>query len=396
MKKLYTSIVALGLSLSLIACSAGGNKTTSSAETTKAVETTVSETTKSAETTKEESSFVASNKETRTVTDHAGNTVEVPAKVERIVIDQIPILSTYMSYFEGKTPYLVGFAGSFKDTISKTVLKDIAPELYEASDTVYAQADLNIEEVIKLKPDVVFYNANNKEHAQIFKEAGIPAVGFATVNNDTGAPADSLIRYKEWLHLLEDVFGEKGKMDTFIAEGDKIVADVKSKIDAIPADKRPTAMILFQLNDGAPTVAGKGIFGDFWLKNLGVTNVAGETKGFANVSMEEIYGWNPDVLFLNGPGLLDITTQQVLENKVEGVDFSSLKAVQNARVYNTKLGMWNWFTPSPDAPLVYAWLATVTYPDEFKDYPLLDTVKSYYKQFYNYELTDEQLEDMFQ
>ena len=92
---------------------------------------------------------------TNTVVDHGGNEVEVPNKVTRVVIDQIPILSTYMAYFEGNAPYIVGYCGSFKSVISDTVLKNIAPELMESSDTVYAQSDLNIEEIMKLNPDVI-------------------------------------------------------------------------------------------------------------------------------------------------------------------------------------------------------------------------------------------------
>ena len=104
------------------------------------------------------------SKKTRTITDHAGNKVEVPEKIERIVIDQIPILTTYMAYHHGKAPYIVGYAGSLKQVISKTVLKDIAPELLDSQNTVQAQSDINIEEIMKLKPDVIFYNASNKEH----------------------------------------------------------------------------------------------------------------------------------------------------------------------------------------------------------------------------------------
>ena len=59
---------------------------------------------------------------THTVVDHGGNEVEVPNKVTRVVIDQIPILSTYMAYFEGSAPYIVGYCGSFKSVISDTVL----------------------------------------------------------------------------------------------------------------------------------------------------------------------------------------------------------------------------------------------------------------------------------
>ena len=83
-----------------------------------------------------------------------------------------------------------------------------------------------------------------------------------------------------------------------------------------------------------------------------------------------------------------------LSGNVDGADFSTLTAVKRGRVYNTTLGMWNWFTPNPDAPLVLAWLACNTYPDAFADYPLGDTIKEYYKTWYGYDVTDDELEEM--
>ncbi|KGF09233.1 ABC transporter substrate-binding protein [Tissierellia bacterium S5-A11] len=333
------------------------------------------------------------NKKTRTITDHAGNTVEVPEKIERIVIDQIPILSTYMAYHHGKAPYIVGYAGSLKQVISNTVLKDIAPELLDSQNTVQAQSDINIEEIMKLKPDVIFYNASNKEHYETLKKTGIPCVGFATVG--TNGPADPIDRYTQWLKLLEDVFGESGKTDDFIKAGQDIVKDVEERMSKIDDSKKPTGVILWKYVEGVPMVAGKGVFGDFWLNRIGVKNLANETKGFAKVSIEQFYQWDPDILYLDGPGLLDITTKDVFENSVEGINFSNMKAVKDKKVYNTKLGMWNWFTPNPDGPLVLAWLAKSTYPEEFKDYDLKSMIKDYYKTWYDYELNDEQIEDMF-
>lgn len=332
---------------------------------------------------------------THTVVDHGGNTVEVPDKITRVVIDQIPILSTYMSYFQGSAPNIVGYCGSFKDTITKTVLKDIAPELMQSADTVYAQSDLNIEEVMKLNPDVIFYNANNASHAQILKSSGIPCVGFATVGGDT--EADPLARYQQWLDLLEDVFGEDGKMDNFKNAGNAIIADVEKRIATVPEDKRPSAMILWKYSDGVPQVSGKGTFGTYWLKRLGVKDVVvDEAKGFTQVNMEQVYRWDPDILFLDGPGLLSLKTSDVLNNKVSGTDFSTLTAVKNKRVYDTTLGMWNWFTPNPDAPLVYAWMAYNTYPEAFADYPLKETIKEYYQKCYGYTVTDKDMEEMLQ
>lgn len=389
--KFYTTSILLASMLLLTACTFNRNKNTapsSVAETTSVEVTTAAD--------KNETDSKADNQlsGTHVVVDHAGNQVEVPNKIERVVIDQIPILSTYMAYFKGSAPHIVGYSGSFKETISETALKNIAPELLESSDTVYAQSDLNIEEIIKLKPDVIFYNANNKEHAQILASSGIPSIGFATVGADS--PADPIERYKQWLMLLEEVFGEKGKMDGFIEAGDKIVIDVKNRIENIPENKRPSSMILYKLIDGVPQVSGKGVFGDYWLQHLGVKNVAEEAKGFAQVSFEQIYKWNPQILFINGPGLLKLNRQDVIENKVEGIDFSTIQAVKDERVYNTTLGMWNWFTPNPDAPLVLAWLACNTYPEEFSDYPLETVIRDYYKDFYGYEITDEEMEGMLQ
>ena len=327
------------------------------------------------------------------VTDHAGHEVEVPNKIEKIVIDQVPILSTYMAYNEGKAPYIVGYAGSLKQVISGTVLKDMAPELLDATNTVQGQSDINVEEIMKLKPDVIFYNAKNQDRYEKLSKTGVPCIGFVTMGADT--PADPINRYGEWLKLLEDVFGEKGKMDNFLAAGNEIVKDVEERIAKVPDEKRPSGMILWKYQEGTPIVAGKGTFGDFWLKRLKVKNVAEEAKGYAKVNVEQIYSWNPDVFYLDGPGLLNIKTEDVYNNSVEGFDFSNLKSVKDKRVYNSKLGMWNWLTPNPDAPLVLAWLASETYPDAFKDYDLKKVIKDYYQKWYNYELTDEQIEDMF-
>ena len=378
------AIAAVSAAVMLTACGAS-TAVASSAASEEAVSEAVSEATS-------EEAAEADETGTHTVIDHAGNEVEVPNHITRVVIDQIPILSTYMSYFQGSAPYIVGYCGSFKSVISDTVLKNIAPELMESSDTVYAQSDLNIEEIMKLEPDVILYNAGNSAHAEILQASGIPSIGFATVGAST--EADPLERYKEWLNLLGEVFGEQGKTDEFIAAGDAIVADVEARIAEIPEEDRPSAMILWKYSDGVPQVSGQGTFGTYWMKHLGVTDVAQEATGFAQTSMEQVYSWDPDILFLDGPGLQPLRTDDVLSGNVDGTDFSTLTAVQNGRVYNTTLGMWNWFTPNPDAPLVLAWLACKTYPDAFADYPLADTIKEYYKTWYGYDVNDAELEEM--
>ena len=390
-KNIYRFLAAVMTAAMTVGALAGCGSSASSTATTAAANEAAAETTAAAEETTA-AAEEADPEGTHIVVDHAGNEVEVPNTITKVVIDQIPILSTYMAYFQGSAPYITGYCGSFKTTISETVLKNIAPELLESADTVYAQSDLNIEEIMKLEPDVILYNANNSEHAEVLKSSGIPSVGFATVGASTDA--DPIERYEEWLNLLEDVFGEPGKTDDFVAAGDAIVKEVEERIATVPEEARPSALILWKYANGTPMVSGNGTFGTYWLKRLGVQDPASESKGFAQTSMEQIYSWDTDILFLDGPGLLNLKTEDVLENKVEGADFSTLKAVQNGRVYDTTLGMWNWFTPNPDAPLVYAWLASKTYPEAFADYPLEDTIRTYYHDWYGYDVTDAELAEM--
>ena len=135
--------------LQLAACgsnAASGTENTSDNGATAATETAAAS--ESAESVDTETA-ATEDTGTHTVVDHAGNTVEVPNHITRVVIDQIPILSTYMSYFGGEAPYIVGYCGSFKDTISKTVLKNIAPELMELGGYRLCTEDLNIEEITK-------------------------------------------------------------------------------------------------------------------------------------------------------------------------------------------------------------------------------------------------------
>ena len=395
-KKIFYALTINAILLGGLSGCNKDNKETSQVEekvATKEEASKVEEKTENKEEASKSEESAEKNGETRTITDHAGNEVTLPKEIKRVVIDQVPILSTYMAYHGGEAPYIVGYAGSLKQVAEKTVLKDIAPELMDAEETVHGQSDLNIEEIVKLKPDVIFYNATNKDRYEALKKSGIPCVGFATIG--TLGQADPIDRYGQWLKLLEDVFGEEGKTDDFLKAGEKIVKDVEERIAKVDEKDRPNGMILWKYNEGVPMVAGKGTFGDFWLKRIGVSNVFEDAKGYAKVNVEEICKKNPGILYLDGPGLLNMTTSDVFDNKVEGFDFSTMDAVKNKRVYNSKLGMWNWLTPNPDAPLVYAWLASETYPEAFKDYDLKSEIKDYYKTWYKYDLTDEQIDDMF-
>ena len=67
--------------------------------------------------------------------------------------------------------------------IARRIAAEMAPEMMQVDTSYYDKGELNAEALLNLNVDVVFYNAFNKEHGEMFRKAGIPAVGFTTLGN---------------------------------------------------------------------------------------------------------------------------------------------------------------------------------------------------------------------
>ena len=325
--------------------------------------------------------------DTRTITDHADKQVTLPATITRVAIDQIPIESTYIAYFDGSAPNLVGMSAARVAALKETIAAQIAPEILEVDTSYYDNGELNVESLLALNVDVVLYNANNTEHGQMFDKAGIPAVGFTT----TGDPTST---YADWMHLLEDVFNEPGKMTDKISLGTGYVEDAQARAAKIAEADKLSALVLMGVGDGKLTVAAgtEGWFTDCWAKRMNYTDAAAGTEGSAlPVDLETVLSWDPDSILVTGKGMSNLTAKDLLAGSVDGVDFTQLTAYKNKAVYSTGLGMWNWFTPNPDAPLATYWVGSSLYPDKFTDIDLPALTKDYYSKMYAFDLTDEQV-----
>ena len=324
---------------------------------------------------------------TRTITDHADKQVTLPAAITRVAIDQIPIESIYIAYFDGSAPNLVGMSAARVAALKETIAAQIAPEILEVDTSYYDNGELNVESLLALNVDVVLYNANNTEHGQMFDKAGIPAVGFTT----TGDPTST---YADWMHLLEDVFNEPGKMTDKISLGTGYVEDAQARAAKIAEADKLSALVLMGVGDGKLTVAAgtEGWFTDCWAKRMNYTDAAAGTEGSAlPVDLETVLSWDPDSILVTGKGMSNLTAKDILAGSVDGVDFTQLTAYKNKAVYSTGLGMWNWFTPNPDAPLAAYWVGSELYPDQFADIDLPALTKDYYHRMYAFDLTDEQV-----
>ena len=153
-------------------------------------------------------------------------------------------------------------------------------------------------------------------------------------------------------------------------------------------------MILTNYNTAGISAAGT-TFGRYWLSTIGADNVAIElTQKVAPVSLEQIYEWDPEYIFLNS--FSAFTAEDLLTNNaIEGHDWSGLTAVQNGHVYKMPLGMYYWFAPCSDSPLALQWLAKHLYPEQFTDIDMDQEIKDYFLEFYGVTLSDEDLNTLY-
>lgn len=327
--------------------------------------------------------------EVRTVIDHAGREVEIPAKINRVVIGSIlPLPSVYCMYM-GSADKLVGIHPSSKAAAKNSYLGTAYPEILNVKSSFVQNGVINSEELLKLKPDVVFYVASNQEEYEIYKNAGIPAVGFA-VNKSGFNPVET---FADWIDLLNQIFGESNRGQEIIEYGRQIEKQISNKAASIPENKKPKVLILVNYDNSAMTAAGSSFFSEYWIGKTGGINVASELKGQKKINMETVYKWNPDILFLTN--FTSFMPEDLLHNQIEGDDWSSVNAVKNGKVYKFPLGMYRWLTPTSDTPLVYEWIAGKIQPEIFDYIDMDEEIKTYYKRFYNVDLTDSQLASIY-
>ncbi len=108
--------------------------------------------------------------------------------------------------------------------------------------------------------------------------------------------------------------------------------------------------------------------------------------------MEQVYKWNPDIVLVTN--FTPVLPADIYAGKYN--DWSHVKAVADKKVYKLPLGIYRSYTPSADTPMTLLWMAKTVHPQLFADIDLKKEVKTYYQKLYHIELTDAQVESMYE
>ena len=324
-----------------------------------------------------------------TVVDDRGIEVTFPKDPQRIVITSITPLPSVYCLYRGGIENLVGISASSMSAAENSYLATLYPEIVNLETGFSDGGEINIEEVLKLEPDVVFYRANDEAEGDMYAQAGIPAVAFSTRNHGN----DAIATFAGWIELLDQIFGDGEKTQGIVEYGNEIVAMIEERTAGLAEDEKPTAVILAGYSGNQLTVSGGDIWGGYYIGMAGGTNVAEDISETKDVNMEQMYMWNPEVIYITN--FVPYLPEDFYNNSIEGYDWSNIDAVKNGRVYKYPLGTYRWYPPAGDTPLSLVWTAKQMHPDLFADIDMDQMVKDYYKEFYDVELTDEALQEIY-
>lgn len=371
-------------------CASGGDNAETSAETTvsEAETTAASEAVENNDSSETEST-ASENSTERTIVDHTGAEVTLPADMDRIVISSILPLPSVYCLFRGSCEDIIAMHPSSMAAAENSYLATVFPEITEIDTSFVENGEVNIEQLLSLDPDVVFYSAANTEERALYDNAGIPAVGFSTQLSDY----DCVETYADWIQLLGEIYGEQDTANEIIEEGRKVASDIKAVTDNIPDEDKPKVLILFNYANGIIKTSGSNFFGQYWIETGGGINVAEELSGTAEINMEQIYEWDPDIILITN--FSAYLPEDLYNNTIEGHDWSNVKAVKEGKVYKYPLGMYRWFPPASDTPLVLKWMAKTLQPELFADMDLDADIKDYYSKYYGVTLTDEDIQNIY-
>ena len=370
MKKLLSLVLVLSMCTSLVACA-----NTSSVKAT-------------AET----------DKGTHVVVDHGGNAVEVPNKIERIVVSDIFPIPAVLCVFFNSADKIVGIAPTSASAAKNSILSQVYPEILNAKSDFMNGNVINVEELMKLNPDVVFYSENNNEQKEVLTKAGFCAIGISA----NGWHYDCIETLNHWLEILTEVFKYSDNIKVLTERSNKaqkksteIYDMIKRKVSTLKDEEKKRVFFLFQYNDSTMLTSGKNFFGQWWADTVGAINVANELEKDNSVAtnLEQVYAWNPDMIFITN--FTTALPDDLYNNTIGTYDWSEVKAVKDKEVYKLPLGMYRTYTPGIDTPITLLWFAKTVYPDMFSDVDLIKETRAYYKDIFGIDLTDDQIKSIY-
>lgn len=305
----------------------------------------------------------------QTVVDQGGTEVELPSEVKTIA--DLWHANNQIVLLLGGADKLVATTENIKKT---AWFAKVYPRIKDVSAPLNGN-DVQIEELMSLKPDVVLSSTDTQIEA--VRKAGLKAV---KVN------FQSFDEMRETVKLTAQVIGPDAekKAEEYLKYLDGNINYVSERIKDVPEEKRSKVLHLVNGTE-LLKVDGKKTIIDEWINLSGGVNALDAEGNQITITMEDIVKSDPDIIIIGGTSAKK--GKEAMENDPT---WSSLKAVKNKKIYSNPVGTFQWDRYSAEEALQVLWVAKTLYPNLFEDLDLVKKTQEFYKTFLNYDLTSDE------
>ncbi|MFN7209940.1 MAG: ABC transporter substrate-binding protein [Aggregatilineales bacterium] len=306
-----------------------------------------------------------------TVTDQAGNTVEVAQPVRRILTPYS--IATYLIYGVGAADRLVGagYLGT-RDPVGAARMSAIDPRFPTLSGYTLNQREINIEQVAQLAPDLIVTSARTA-WLDTVRELNIPFVLLE---------GESPELLKESVRLMGALLGPNAR-----AQAERWIAyydDIFTAVVEATKDLTERPSVLFIGTAPLRVISGQMYQTDI-IAAAGGRSVSAELGGYWNdVNLEQVALWNPEVIVIAPYG--EVTPQTLKESP----EWAIIKAVQDGKVYKMPSWVAPWDTPVMDSVLGVIWLAQKLFPGRVNLDCALEA-QFFFEVFYDHALPEAEI-----
>lgn len=320
---------------------------------------------------------------TKSITDMAGRTLEVPVKIDR-VISTVPM--TTFAVYALAPEKLIGINMNPNKIDGEVYITDQFLGLPNIGGWFGKQTG-NYEVFMSMNPDIIIagegigdFATVLEEHQQVF--GTIPVVGVLDARDSR--------RYDTAVIFLGTLLGEEEKADELVEFYTRVLSTVTDCVSDIPEDER--VRVYYAEGPKGLMTDPTGSFHSELIEVAGGINVADcdvlPGVGQTPVSMEQVTRWNPDVIIISDPIFYASVYSDTL--------WQSIPAVQNKRVYLVPQSPYPWFDRPPGINRIIGipWTAKILYPERFSDLDMPALTREFYQKFYHYELSEDQLNSL--
>ena len=311
-------------------------------------------------------------------TDDLGRTVEIPETIERVVpsgnLAQMVLYSITPEKIVGWSSQLSGSAKEEyfdQDTVNLPVFG-----------TFYGKkANLNKEALMAAAPDLVIDMGEIKGSEEAMTE------DLDSLQDDIITP---MIFIEAYLDNTPDVYRKLGSLLDAEERGESLAAFAEDAIAMAAAAREkiedPMTVYYSTSPDGLEAIAEGNFHGEV-IEKIGAKNAVPSSFGesSSNVSMEQLYIWDPDVILLGDA--------EAYEEALSDDMWSLLRAVEEGHVYLVPSEPYSFIDAPPATNRIIGiyWLGNLLYP-ELYPVDIIEKTIEYYSLYYGYDLTEEHAE----